>query len=98
MAQGEECLTVGGQPTPSGPELPLSGSESSRQAPQGCDWTDRSTTEDKHARLPVATGDLGREPDYQELRRSTVPICPTPGQHRQTGKTQSQVNLNDIDS
>jgi hypothetical protein len=71
MSQGEECLTVGGQPTPSGPDLPSPGSKSSRQAPQGAAGQVDRRRVDKHAKLLVAAGDLGRGPVYQELRGST---------------------------
>ncbi|GGY68580.1 hypothetical protein GCM10010342_65570 [Streptomyces anulatus] len=72
MVQGEESLRAGGQTPPPGPDLPSSCSESSGQVPQGAAVQIDSGRVDKHAKLLV-TVDLGREPVYQELRRSVDP-------------------------
>lgn len=73
MGQGEQSLTAGGQTPPSGPDLPSPGSKSPGQLPQGATGQVDRRRVDKHTRLLVAAGDLGREPAYQELRRSSVP-------------------------
>lgn len=73
MGQGQESLTTGGQTPPSGPDLPSTHSEVSGQTPQGATGQIDRRRVAKHVKLLVAAGDLGREPVYQELRRSPDP-------------------------
>src|SRR5690606_36803397 len=54
-----------------GSDLPSPGSEASGQVPQGATGQADRRRAYEHARLLVAAGNLGREPIYQELRRSS---------------------------
>lgn len=69
MSEDKQGLTADRQPSPPGPDL-AAGHAAVWSESAGCGWTDRSTTVDKHAKLLADIGDLGREPVYQELRRS----------------------------
>lgn len=81
VGQGEQGLTADGQTPPSRTYLPPVSGQLPRQVPQRAAGQIDRRRVDKHAKLLADTGDLGREPVYQELRRSVQPMptnTPTP--------------------
>ncbi|MGY3676383.1 hypothetical protein ACVWXU_000006 [Streptomyces sp. TE33382] len=69
VGQGEQGLTCGGKAPPARPERTPPGGQLTGQEPQGAAGQIDRGRVDKHAKLLADTGDLGREPVYQELRR-----------------------------
>lgn len=68
VGQGEQGLTCGGKTPPTCADLLPPGLQPPGQEPQGAiGQIDRGWV-DKHGKLLADTGDLGREPVYQELR------------------------------
>lgn len=76
MGEGKQGLAAGGQSPPPGTELPPPRGEPSRQVPQSAAGQIDRGRVDEHAKLLADTGDLGREPVYQELRRRVQPLTP----------------------
>lgn len=85
VGESEQGLACDGKAPPPRPDLPPPGGQLSGQEPQGAAGQINRGGVDKHAKLLADTGDLGREPVYQELRRCAGGR-PARGQYRQLGK------------
>lgn len=73
MGQDQQSLTARRDTAPSGADLATANREMPREVAQvGTGQIDRLWM-DKHTKLLVGTGDLGREPVYQELHRFVQP-------------------------
>lgn len=70
VGQGEQGLTSGRKAPPPRSDLLPPRCQLPGQKPQSAAGQVNRGRVDKHAKLLVDTGDLGREPVYQELRRS----------------------------
>jgi hypothetical protein len=69
VGQGEQGLTAGGKTPPPRSDLLPSVCQLPGQEPQGAAGQINRGRVDKHAKLLADTGNLGREPGYQELCR-----------------------------
>jgi hypothetical protein len=78
MGQGHQRLSAASESTPAGADpSPPSGQLPPQQSQCGSGQV-QSGRIDKHAKLLAAKVDLGRQPTYQELRRSATPTPATP--------------------
>ena len=81
VGQHQQRLPSGGQPTPSGALITaVCGQFTSEVAQCRAGQIDAGWV-DKHAEAPGGTGDLGREPVYQELLHVQTPPPPQPPPH-----------------